>query len=120
MMNAAPGYLSLSPSRAAGGAVINTLCASFCYSDASLHPYPPESISAGPTSAMPKESNIDLSILSAKRGLVYLTSNDWTLIADKAIRVSFKPGECIVNTGKRSHGVKTCLKGTLKVRIHSQ
>ena len=63
----------------------------------------------------------ELSVLSeAKRGLVYLTANDWTLIADKATRVTFKAGEYIVHTGKRSHGVYLLLKGTARVEIASQ
>ena len=33
----------------------------------------------------------DLSVLiAAKNGLVYLTANDWALIADKALRKQFK------------------------------
>jgi CRP-like cAMP-binding protein len=56
----------------------------------------------------------------AKRGLLYLTANDWTLIADKAVRMTFKPGECIVHTGKRSHGVYLLLKGSARVEIPSQ
>jgi len=69
---------------------------------------------------MSKDSSLDLSLFPAKRGLVYLTSNDWTLISDKAVRVSFKTGDCIVNTGKRSHGVYILLKGTARVQIPSQ
>jgi hypothetical protein len=45
----------------------------------------------------------DVSVLSsAKNGLVYLTSNDWALIADKAVRKQFKAGETIVQQGKRT------------------
>ena len=36
----------------------------------------------------------EVSVLSsAKSGLVYLTANDWALIADKAVRRQFKAGE---------------------------
>ena len=60
----------------------------------------------------------DLSILSSsKNGLVYLTPNDWALIADKAVRRQFKAGEPIVQLGKRTHGVYLFLKGTASVRF---
>jgi CRP/FNR family cyclic AMP-dependent transcriptional regulator len=60
----------------------------------------------------------DVSVLSsAKNGLVYLTANDWTLIADKAARMKFKAGESIVQKGKRTHGVYLLLKGTASVQI---
>ena len=69
---------------------------------------------------MSKDHHQDVSVLSeAKRGLLYLTANDWMLIADKAVRMTFKPGECIVHTGKRSHGVYLLLKGTAEVQIPS-
>jgi signal-transduction protein with cAMP-binding, CBS, and nucleotidyltransferase domain len=62
----------------------------------------------------------DVSILSAaKRGLVYLTPNDWALIADKAARLKFKPGDLLVHQGKRTHGVYLLLKGTASVQIPS-
>lgn len=62
----------------------------------------------------------DVSVLSAaKRGLVYLTSNDWALIADKAARLKFKPGDLLVHQGKRTHGVYLLLKGTAAVQIPS-
>ena len=42
----------------------------------------------------------DVSVLSkAKNGLVYLTANDWALIADKAVRRQFKAGETIFKEG---------------------
>ena len=70
---------------------------------------------------MSKDHHEDLSVLSqAKRGLVYLTANDWALIADKAIRMTFKPGERILHTGKRSHGVYLLLTGTAQVEIPAQ
>lgn len=60
----------------------------------------------------------DVSVLSAaKNGLVYLTPNDWALIADKAVRKQFKTGESIVQQGKRSHGVFLLLKGSATVQI---
>ena len=63
----------------------------------------------------------DVSVLAtAKHGLVFLTPNDWTLIADKAARMQFKPGESIVQKGKRTHGVYLLLKGTASVQLPSQ
>lgn len=60
----------------------------------------------------------DVSVLSAaKNGLVYLTPNDWALIADKAVRKQFKAGEAIVQQGKRTHGVFLLLKGSATVQI---
>src|SRR5712692_2664683 len=67
---------------------------------------------------MAKNVNQDISVLSAaKHGLVYLTPNDWTLIADKAVRMTFKPGESVVHKGKRTNGVYLVLKGTVRVQI---
>ncbi len=63
----------------------------------------------------------DVSVLSAaKQGLVYLTSNDWALIADKATRMKFKAGEAIVQRGRRTHGLYLLLKGTASVQIPTQ
>jgi CRP/FNR family transcriptional regulator, cyclic AMP receptor protein len=63
----------------------------------------------------------EVSVLSAaKGGLVYLTPNDWALIADKAVRRQFKVGELIVQQGKRTHGVYLLLKGTAAVQIPTQ
>ena len=54
----------------------------------------------------------DLSVLiAAKDGLVYLTANDWALIADKALRKQFKAGESIVQRERRTHGIFLILKG---------
>jgi len=71
---------------------------------------------------MPKATqHQDVSVLSAaKHGLVFLTPNDWALIADKAVRMQFKSGESIVQKGKRSHGVYLLLKGTASVQLPSQ
>ncbi len=63
----------------------------------------------------------DVSILSStKNGLVYLTPNDWALIADKAVRRQFKAGEAIVSKGKRTNGMYLLLKGTASVQIPMQ
>jgi CRP-like cAMP-binding protein len=63
----------------------------------------------------------DLSLLStAKNGLVYLTTNDWALIVDKASRLQFKPGDVIIHQGRRTHGLYLLLKGTASVKIPSQ
>lgn len=63
----------------------------------------------------------DVSVLSAaQNGLIFLTANDWKLIADKAVRREFKRTESIVTRGKRTHGVFLLLKGTASVQIPSQ
>ena len=60
----------------------------------------------------------DVSVLSAcKQGLLYLTPNDWALIADKAVRMEFKAGDSIVQQGRRTHGVYVLLKGTASVQV---
>jgi CRP-like cAMP-binding protein len=71
---------------------------------------------------MPKATQQqDVSVLaSAKHGLVYLTANDWMLIADKATRLKFKVGDVIIQQGKRTHGVYVLLKGRASVHIPSQ
>jgi CRP-like cAMP-binding protein len=70
---------------------------------------------------MANTSQLDVSVLSsAKYGLVYLSANDWALIADKAARQEFKAGQHIVTKGKRTHGVYLLLKGTAAVKIGSQ
>lgn len=68
---------------------------------------------------MQKESNQqDLSALSScKNGLVYLTTNDWALIADKATRMHFKQGQQFVHRGMRTHGIFLLVKGTAAVQI---
>ena len=67
---------------------------------------------------MTKTTQQDLSVLAAaKNGLVYLTANDWALIADKATRLTFKPGDSIVAKGRLTHGVYLMLKGTAGVQI---
>jgi CRP-like cAMP-binding protein len=63
----------------------------------------------------------DVSVLmAAKNGLVYLTPNDWALIADKALRKQFKAGESIVQRERRTHGIFLILKGTASVQLASQ
>jgi CRP-like cAMP-binding protein len=71
---------------------------------------------------MPKASpQQDVLVLSsAKHGLVYLTANDWTLIADKATRQEFQAGDAIIQKGKRTHGIYLIVKGTAAVQIPSQ
>ncbi|HTS38019.1 MAG TPA: cyclic nucleotide-binding domain-containing protein [Candidatus Solibacter sp.] len=60
----------------------------------------------------------DLSVLSsARNGLAYLSPNDWTLIADKAVRREFKVGEMIVQKGKPTLGLFILLRGTATVQI---
>jgi CRP-like cAMP-binding protein len=70
---------------------------------------------------MSKPIEQDISILSAaKHGLLYLTPNDWSLIADKAVRMSFKEGEPLVEKDKKTNGVYLLLKGKVRVQIPSQ
>ncbi|MGA9551272.1 MAG: cyclic nucleotide-binding domain-containing protein, partial [Candidatus Sulfotelmatobacter sp.] len=57
---------------------------------------------------------------SSKQGLVYLTPNDWTLVADKASRVNFRKGDTLVQKGKKSEGIYLLLKGTARVQLSSQ
>jgi CRP-like cAMP-binding protein len=76
--------------------------------------------SSGRARAMSKSSEQDLSVLSSsKKGLVYLTANDWALVADKAIRVTFKKGDVLVPRSQKSNGVYLLLKGTARVQIPS-
>jgi CRP/FNR family transcriptional regulator, cyclic AMP receptor protein len=58
-------------------------------------------------------------MLAARNGLTYLTVNDWTLLADKAVRVQFKKGDFLVKKGKATNGVYLLLKGTAKVQLRS-
>jgi CRP-like cAMP-binding protein len=70
---------------------------------------------------MSKVIEQELSILSSsKHGLVYLTANDWALVADKASRVRFKTGEVLVQRDRRANGVYLLLKGTARVQIPFQ
>jgi|SRR5579862_2625874 len=63
----------------------------------------------------------DVSVLAmAKNGLVHLTANDWKLIADKAARREFSPGEQFVYRGRRTNGIYLLLKGTASVQIPAQ
>lgn len=63
----------------------------------------------------------EVSVLaSSKYGLVYLTSNDWTLVADKASRVNFRKGQTLIHRGKKSNGVYLLVKGAARVQIPSQ
>jgi CRP-like cAMP-binding protein len=69
---------------------------------------------------MSKATTQEVSVLSSsKQGLVYLTANDWTLVADKATRVSFRKGQTLVQRGKRSNGVYLVVKGKARVQIQS-
>jgi CRP-like cAMP-binding protein len=63
----------------------------------------------------------EVSVLSAaKQGLVYLTQNDWTLVADKAARMQFQAGDHIIQRGKQTHGVYLLVKGSASVQIPSR
>ena len=97
---------------------------SFCYPDGALLYFNTAAAPRGMPShrIMPKASQQqDLSVLSAsKTGLIYLTANDWTLIADKATRKQFEAGEYLVQRDRRTHGLYVLLKGTAAVQIPSQ
>jgi extracellular factor (EF) 3-hydroxypalmitic acid methyl ester biosynthesis protein len=70
---------------------------------------------------MPKAIESEVSVLSSsKNGLIYLTPNDWTLLADKASRASFSKGQIILQRGRKSNGIYLILKGTAKVQIPSK
>src|SRR5258708_20221455 len=70
---------------------------------------------------MSKSSEQEVLVLSSsKHGLVYLTSNDWALVADKASRLQFKEGAILIQKGKRANGVYLLLKGSARVVIPSQ
>jgi CRP-like cAMP-binding protein len=67
---------------------------------------------------MQKVLEQELSVLSSsKNGLIYLTPNDWALIADKAARVNFAKGQTLIQRAKKSNGIYLLLKGTAKVQI---
>ena len=67
---------------------------------------------------MTKVIEQEVSVLSTtRRGLIYLTPNDWTLVVDKATRVNFGKGQVLVHRGKKSNGVYLLLKGTARVGI---
>ena len=67
---------------------------------------------------MTKVIEREVSVLSSsKNGLVYLTANDWALVADKASRVHFKKGEALVQKGQKAKGVYLLLKGNARVQI---
>lgn len=92
-----------------------TLCLASCFCHS-----PEQSPELG-SRAMSKVNEQDLSVLSSsKQGLIYLTANDWALVADKASRVRFKKGEVVVQKGKKGIGVFLLLKGTARVQIPPQ
>jgi CRP-like cAMP-binding protein len=67
---------------------------------------------------MPKVIEQEVLLLSSsKNGLVYLTPNDWTLVVDKATRLTFPKGQTLLQKGKRSNGVYLLLRGTARVQI---
>lgn len=63
----------------------------------------------------------EMSVLSSsKYGLVYLTANDWALIADKASRVQFRKGQSLVHRGIKADGIYLVIKGKARVQIPGQ
>jgi CRP-like cAMP-binding protein len=70
---------------------------------------------------MTKTLQSEVAVLaSAKYGLVYLTANDWTLIVDKAERVSFKQGDKIIRRGEKTNGVHLLLEGAATVQLSAR
>ncbi len=70
---------------------------------------------------MPKVIAQEVSVLSSSRhGLIYLTSNDWVLVADKASRVNCRKGQTLIHRGKKSNGVYLLVRGVARVQIPSQ
>lgn len=70
---------------------------------------------------MPKVIDQAVSLLSSsKHGLVYLTPNDWALIADKAARTTFRKGQTMVQRGKNTDGVYLLLQGRARVELMSR
>lgn len=70
---------------------------------------------------MPKVTAQAVSLLSSSRhGLRYLTSNDWTLISDKAARAVFRKGEAMVQRGVKGDGVFLLLEGRARVQFPSK
>lgn len=62
-----------------------------------------------------------LSVLqTAKNRLEYLTSNDWTLIVDRAKRVIFKKDEVLIQTGKQHKTIYLVVKGAARVETGSK
>jgi CRP-like cAMP-binding protein len=59
-------------------------------------------------------------LMKSKNGLVYLTTNDWTLVADKATRQKFKPGDQLVQKGRRTHGIFVLLSGSATAQLSTQ
>lgn len=70
------------------------------------------------TKSSPQQEIAALS--SAKRGLTFLTANDWTLIADKAVRKQFNPGDALIKKGQPNHGIYILLHGSASVVIPPQ
>lgn len=56
----------------------------------------------------------------SKQGMVFLTANDWALIADKSTSVEFKAGDAIIHRGKCSDGVYLIINGVGSVQIPGQ
>jgi CRP/FNR family transcriptional regulator, cyclic AMP receptor protein len=68
---------------------------------------------------MPKVEREVAILLAARNGLTYLTVNDWTLLADKAVRVQFKKGDFLLKKGNATNGIYLLLKGMAKVQLRS-
>ena len=62
-----------------------------------------------------------LSILqTANNRLEYVTQNDWTLIIDKAKRLTFKKDDVLIHAGKQHKTVYVVVKGAARVETASK
>jgi CRP-like cAMP-binding protein len=64
----------------------------------------------------PKEQLLSL-LQAAKNRLEYLTSNDWTLIIDRAKRLTFKKNETLVRQGNQSKIVYVIATGKVNITV---
>jgi CRP-like cAMP-binding protein len=60
-----------------------------------------------------------LSALQAARTLPYLSSNDWSLIADRAKHIVFKKNDVLIQQGKASKLLYLIADGNVKVSVRS-
>jgi len=69
--------------------------------------------------SQPKKDSAQQELLailqSAKSGLEYLTPNDWTLLVDRAKRISFHKGDVVIQHGKQVKTIYLLIRGTAKV-----
>ena len=61
-----------------------------------------------------------LAVRTARNRLDFLTDNDWSLFADRAKQVSFKPGEKLIEERKMNHTILLLIRGKAKVENKAQ